>query len=68
MTTITPEQRLAVENAGDDPILLIDPSTNAEYYLIKAILLPRKPSVASMSYLLDELDPADWEDSAKYGL
>jgi hypothetical protein len=36
MTTLTPEQRQAVERAGGDPIRLMDPETNDAYYLLKA--------------------------------
>lgn len=35
MTTITPEQRRAVEPAGDAPVRLMDPQTNTAYVLIK---------------------------------
>lgn len=58
MTPIAPE----IRQAGDNPIVLIDPATNAEYYLTKPILLPCNPSVASMSYLPDEFESDDWED------
>jgi hypothetical protein len=35
MTTITPELRQAIAEAGDGPLRLIDPETNATYLLIK---------------------------------
>jgi hypothetical protein len=34
--TITPEQRLAVTEAGDKPVELADPLTGVEYVLLRA--------------------------------
>jgi hypothetical protein len=36
MTTITPEQRTAVAEAGDAPVELADPQTGAAYVLMRA--------------------------------
>jgi hypothetical protein len=36
MTTITPELRRALEQAGDSPVELTDPETRAAYFLLKA--------------------------------
>lgn len=36
MTPITPEQRLAVAEAGDGPVELADPQTGAAYVLVRA--------------------------------
>jgi PHD/YefM family antitoxin component YafN of YafNO toxin-antitoxin module len=36
MTTITPELRQAIEQAGDSPVELTDPETSAAYVLLKA--------------------------------
>ena len=36
MTTITPEIRQAVEQAGDAPVRLEDPETRAVYVVLKA--------------------------------
>lgn len=70
MTTITPEQCQAITQAGDAPVQLLDPETNARYYLIKAD--PQEEtepeSVASMYPLIADLDPGDWEDASEYGL
>ena len=38
MTTITPEQRRAISEAGDSAIELADPQTGASYVLIPADL------------------------------
>jgi hypothetical protein len=46
MTTLTPEQRLAVEQAGESPVRLEDPETHAAYVLMKAEIYERfKPLV-----------------------
>jgi hypothetical protein len=36
MTVLTPELRQAVELAGDQPVEITDPQTNAAYVLLKA--------------------------------
>jgi PHD/YefM family antitoxin component YafN of YafNO toxin-antitoxin module len=36
MTTLTPEQRQAIEGAGDEPVRVEDPVTHATYVLLKA--------------------------------
>lgn len=36
MTTITPEQRVAVAQAGDAPVELADPQTGMAYVLLRA--------------------------------
>jgi hypothetical protein len=36
MTTLTPELRKAVEEAGDQPIEIIDPETQRRYVLLRA--------------------------------
>jgi hypothetical protein len=41
MTTLTPDQRRAVEQAGDQPVEVTDPQTNTAYYLIKAEVFRR---------------------------
>jgi len=38
MTTITPEQRQAVAEAGDSPVELADPQTGTSYVLVRADL------------------------------
>jgi hypothetical protein len=38
MTTMTNEQHQAVEQAGGQPIPVLDPQTKAEYYLVRADL------------------------------
>ena len=35
MTTLTSEQRQEIEKAGDEPVRLADPVTQAEYVLLK---------------------------------
>jgi phosphosulfolactate phosphohydrolase-like enzyme len=41
MTTLTPELRQAVELAGDKPVEITDPQTNAAYVLLKADVYKR---------------------------
>ena len=36
MTTLTPELRHAVEQAGDQPVEITDPHSNTAYVLLKA--------------------------------
>jgi hypothetical protein len=38
MVTLTPEQRQAVASAGDAPIRLIDPETDAADYLLTHLI------------------------------
>ncbi len=48
MTILTAEQHQAIEQAGDQPVPLVDPQTNVSYYLVRADLFQE------MSDLLDE--------------
>jgi len=41
MTTLTPELRRAVEQAGDQPVEITDPHTNTSYVLVKANIFAR---------------------------
>jgi hypothetical protein len=41
MTTITPEQRIAVAEAGDAPVELADPQTGTAYVLLRADVYQR---------------------------
>jgi hypothetical protein len=41
MTTLTPELRQAVEQAGDQPVEINDPQTNTEYILVRADVYKR---------------------------
>ena len=38
MTTMTSEQHQAVEQAGDQPVPVLDPQTQVSYYLVRADL------------------------------
>ena len=69
MTTITPEIRQAIEQAGDQPVRLLDPMTNTQYVLVKASDPGEElDSIAAMYPLLADVDPGDWEDPSEYGL
>ena len=48
MTTMTSEQHQAVEQAGGEPVPIVDPQTRTEYYLVRADLF------REMSELLEE--------------
>jgi len=48
MTISTPEQRQAVERAGEQPVEVVDPQTKAAYYHVRADLFQE------MRELLDE--------------
>jgi hypothetical protein len=41
MTTITPEQRVAVAEAGDAPVELADPQAGTAYVLLRADIYQR---------------------------
>ncbi len=41
MTTMTPEQRAAVAEAGDAPVEVADPQTGTEYVLLRADVYQR---------------------------
>ncbi|MGO9469859.1 MAG: hypothetical protein ACLQIB_55005 [Isosphaeraceae bacterium] len=41
MATLTPEQRQAIERAGEEPVRLADPETQTEYVIIKADVYDR---------------------------
>jgi hypothetical protein len=45
MTTITPEQRVAVAEAGDAPVELADPQTGTAYVLLRADVYHRMREV-----------------------
>ncbi len=63
MTAITPEQRLAIEQAGDRPVPLTDPATNESFVLLRADVFDR------VKALLDESEATTeeraWLDRAK---
>ena len=71
MTTIPTELLQVIAAAGDHPVRLVHPQTDRVYLLVPD---PRKENetdveeVASMEYLIDELDPEDWVDASRYGL
>jgi tetraacyldisaccharide-1-P 4'-kinase len=48
MTTLTHEQKQAVEQAGDEPVELTDPQTHTAYVLVRADVFQR------MKALLEE--------------
>jgi hypothetical protein len=48
MTSITPEQRQALEQAGDQPVPVADPQTETTYVLVRADVFQR------MQALIDE--------------
>jgi hypothetical protein len=41
MNTLTPELRRALELAGDQPVEITDPDTNASYILVRAEIFSR---------------------------
>ena len=48
MTTLTSEQHQAVEQAGDQPVPVVDPQTHVGYFLVRADLF------REMNELLEE--------------
>jgi hypothetical protein len=59
MTTITPEQRVAIAEAGDAPVELADPQTGVAYVLMRADLYER------MRVLLE--DEEAWREQSAWG-
>ncbi len=55
MLEFTQEQRQEVRGAGDYPLCLTDPETNAEYVVLKAELYER------MRRVFEEVDPSFYE-------
>ena len=53
MTTITPEIRQAIEQAGEQPVQLNDPETNSVYIIVRADVYER------MRVLCDGFDIRD---------
>jgi hypothetical protein len=53
MTTLTPEIRKAIEQAGEQPVQLTDPETNTVYMIVRADVYER------MRASRDELDIRD---------
>ncbi len=53
MTTITPEIRHAIEQAGEQPVQLNDPETNSVYIIVRADVYER------MRVLCDDFDIRD---------
>jgi hypothetical protein len=54
MTTITPEIRQAIEQAGDAPVQITDPETHAAYIIVKAEVYER------MRALCEDFDVRDF--------
>ncbi len=53
MTTITPEIRQAIEQAGEQPVQLNDPETNSVYVIVRAEVYER------LRALCDDFDIRD---------
>jgi hypothetical protein len=72
MTTITPELRQAIEQAGDVPARVVDPETNTAYVLLRADVYEQYKAlfeeeddldVREMYPLLPKVfGPAGWDD------
>jgi hypothetical protein len=57
MNILTPEQRRAVNSAGDQPVLVEDPETHQAYVILKADLYDRMRSAIEE----EEIDPSLFE-------
>ena len=53
MTTITPELRHAIEQAGDAPVQITDPETQAAYIIVKAEVYERMRALCGDSDVRD---------------
>ncbi len=57
MVILSPEQRSAIEEAGDRPVPIIDPETQQTYVLIKAEVFERLRESSEE----EEIDPSFFE-------
>ena len=55
--TITPEQKRAVEQAGDSPVIVEDPETHAAYVIVKEETYRRLAEAAEV----ETIDPSFFE-------
>jgi hypothetical protein len=69
MTTITPEIRQAIEQAGEQPVQLTDPETNSIYVIVRAEVYDRMRAVCDDFHirdaypLMDQVAALDgWDD------
>jgi hypothetical protein len=62
MAAITPEQRQEIEQAGEQPVELTDPSTNTAYILVRADVSKRMQEIME-----EEEDRREKEAWAKLG-
>ena len=69
MTTITPEIRQAIEQAGESPVPLTDPETNSVYLIIRAEVYERMralrddPEIRDAYPLMDQVAANEgWDD------
>ena len=63
MTTMPPELRAAIEQAGDEPARIIDLTTNTEYVLLRADLYEPSPSseVTADDFTAEEMTQQMWQ-------
>jgi hypothetical protein len=57
MSTITPEQRREIEQAGGEPVRVTDPETNDAYYLLKAEVFERIRDVIQSGSVAGQVVP-----------
>jgi hypothetical protein len=69
MTTITPEIRQAIEQAGGQPVQLTDPDTNSVYIVVRADVYERMRALCDDFHirdaypLMDQVAARDgWDD------
>jgi hypothetical protein len=57
MATLTPEQRNAVERAGEQPVRIEDPETRTEYVILKADVYEKMRAAMET----EQIDPSFYE-------
>ncbi len=72
MTTLTPEQCQAISQSGDQPTVLVDPTTQTEYVVLKAEVYQRMKDLVAGPLKIEEQraflrhigERAGWDDPA----
>jgi hypothetical protein len=71
MTSVPPELLQALQDAGGEPLRIVDPRTKEVYVVVKEAVFERvqrllEDDPEKLYPLLADLSPEDWEDSSSY--
>jgi hypothetical protein len=73
---MTPELSQAIQQAGGEPLRIVDPATKKTYVVMREEVFDRVRMLLDVDEddprafypLLADLSPEDWEDGSVYGL